>query len=211
MLVSVAELTEYMGGFQMLPARQTFVETVILPGIQGELENHCNRPLELVHVREADPEGYIVFSVTPVVSFVGVTRSDGEAVTIPKPLPDPLPAMTPIPGITRELDIAGVGVTPYPHKLYVGPILFTGPTLFLTQAPVSYLAEYVGGINGTKVPGLKTAIMRVAAREVEKQFDETMSLRGGGVEAADDSDDRDKYWTEEELKQWDRYRRRVTA
>lgn len=211
MLVSVDELVEYLGGYdQLTDARQEHIEHVILPGIQSELENYLRRPVELTHVREqlaADQEGYIWFTVTPVVDIVSVTRSDGDTISIPRPKPQPIPPMADIPIIERKLVLPGVGLGAYPYKLYVGPLLFNVPSLFLTQAPVSYLAEYIGGIDGTSVPGLKMAILRVAAREVEKQFDETLSLRGGATEAASNSDDRPKFWTQEELEQWDTLRK----
>lgn len=222
-LATAAELTAYMGGLVLTPAQTTHVTNVILPGVQGELEKHCNRPLEVVHMREnrvPNSEGFIVFTVTPVwkVNFI-MNAVTGTQVTLPvaPAPPDNLPAFV-TDGSMRNFDHSGDGTIGVPFEYYVG-IPLTIPAWPLNAVPVfgssgypdSYVCDYTGGWKGEEEPGLKLDILRVAARETERQFDDTMSIKGGSQEAAEDSDPRYKYWSQDELTEWDRLRRRVVV
>lgn len=218
MLVSIDELTDYMGGLKLTVKQRDITERVILPGVQSELETHLNRYVELTHIREWRPanyDGIVVFTQTPVWRVFSITGQRGTDYTPPSP-----PAWTPpdfveMTGI-RNMDTTNSGLqnTPLPYEYAVGGSAYNPYSSLLggltgtAQEPV-YLCDYLAGWNGAGIPGMKLAMMRVAAREVERQFDDTMSIKGGSQDAAEDSDKRDKYWTQDELLEYDRYRRRV--
>lgn len=210
MLVSTDELTQYMGNITLTIKQKGIVETVILPGVQQQLEVYLNRPVEPVQVREGlqpDEAGYLWFSVTPVHKVLSVKRTDGQNVVVTSYTPVELTG----PGSERVWDAVGIGMTDQPFRYQVPtPYAFEVMYPILSNRPY-YVAEYVAGYNGFVDEALKVAITRVAAREVEMQFDDTQSLRGGTTEAAAPSDSRTKGWTTEELRQFDRLRRRVVV
>jgi hypothetical protein len=206
MLVDIEELLQYMGGMKLTDDQKGITESVILPGVQEELETHLNRPIEPVRVREAvraDDQGWLWLGVTPVHQIFSVTRSDGPNVPI---------VQTPWADLAVDDEYRSWTAWGNPdlYRYRVGGISWNAPYPNPWAASY-YLLEYIGGYNGYVDNGLKLAICRVAAREVEMQFDDTMSVRGGGQEAAQDSDSRQKGWTDDELKKWDRLRRRVVV
>lgn len=207
-LVNSDELKSYMGGLELTTAQTAIVDQVILPGVQQDLENYLGRPVEPVIVREGlrpDDKGFLWFRVTPIHEIVSVVRSDGSTVTLEQ---------TPVaPSISNpdDLRVYNEWGTPelFGYQLSTFSIGYIGyPTMV---APPYYLATYTAGYNGYVNEALKLDILRVSARECEMQFDDTMSLRGGQTEAASDSDTRMKGWTEDELRKWDRLRRRVAV
>lgn len=210
-LVTVDELTSYMGGLELTGNQRGIVEQVILPGVQQDLETYLNRPVEPVHIREglrADEYGWVWLRTTPVHQILSVTVSDGTDIT---PTFD-VPAAMAVLGDLRNLDEWG---NPELYKYQVGgggAVLPAGfYPLYGGLSRPFYRVDYVAGYNGYVNEGLKLDICRIAAREAEMQFDDTMSLRGGGTEAAQDSDNRPKGWTADELVRWDRLRRRVAV
>lgn len=220
MLVTLAQLKSYMGGIELTPDQETHVTTVILPGVQQELEVHCNRPLEPVHMRESltvDERGYIIFTVTPVwkLNFI-MNGSTGVMLTLPTPptAPNDLPPFVVDVGM-RNVDKVGsepAQIVGLPFEYFVGGGLVTSnywPLTVPNTYEATWVADYVGGWRGYEEQGLDLAILRVAAREVERQFDDTMSIRGATQDTAMDSDPRMKYWDQDELYEWDRLRRRV--
>ena len=207
-LVTAEDLTTYMGGLELTAAQAGIVDSIILPGVQQDLENYLNRPVEPVIVRESlkqSDNGFLYFRVTPVHSIVSITTSAGVAVTLPSDIPSALYN----PDQLRTLDEWGEpDLFGYQLDTFSGGGFIGYPSI---GRPTYHRVVYVAGYNGYVNQGLKLDILRVAAREAEMQFDDTMSLRGGGQEAASDSDDRPKGWTEDELKKWDRLRKRVMA
>lgn len=212
-LVTGDELVAYMGGLELTQDQMGIIETVILPGVQQDLENYLNRPVEPVHVREsvrADDSGFLYFRVTPIHQILSVTQSDGSTAGYS---PDTKPAMTPV-GDYRQLDEWGdPDLFGYQlESIGFGPAGFGSiygyPTL---GRQAFYRVEYIAGYNGYVNQALKLDLLRVSAREVEMQFDDTMSLRGGSTEAASNSDAREKGWSEQELVKWDRLRKRTVA
>jgi hypothetical protein len=91
----------------------------------------------------------------------------------------------------------------------VGDPLIVPGGIYVGVPGVHFVVEYVGGYNGYLNAALKMGIMRVAAREVSVHNDHTLSLRDGNAEQAAQSDNRPTGWTPEELKQFDRLRRRI--
>lgn len=209
-LITTEELVSYMGGIDLTEKQLGITETVILPGIQQDLETYLNRPVEPVIVREAirpNDNGFLYFGVTPIHEIRSVELSDGTDITL---------TTVPASSITNpdELRTWEAWGTPelYGYQLEGFLGLPTGyyPAVTYTGRPF-YRVEYIAGYNGYVNEALQLDICRVSAREVEMQFDDTMSLRGGQTEAASDSDTRPKGWTEDELKKWDRLRRRVAV
>lgn len=206
-LVTVKELTDYMGQIQLTTTQEGITESVILPGVQQQLENYLNRAVEPIHVRESvrpNDTGFLWFRHTPIHEILSVVRSDGATVTVDVTVPTTIDdADLRILDEWGQPDLFGYQLeTPFAGGYYGYP--------GLVQPPY-YTCEYIAGYNGYVNEGLKLDIMRVAAREVEMQFDDTMSVRGGTTEAASDSDTRTKGWTEDELRRWDRLRRRVAV
>lgn len=222
MLASLAQLKAYMGNINWTPDQANHAETVILPGVQKELEVHCNRPLEVVHIREVRPvddRGYVVFTVTPVWSINFIKNSiTGESLTLPAAPTTPLPAFDSSDTSMRHIDKVGSGpVIGIPYEYPVGPVgaspywPLLSPYTIGVSPEVTYVCDYTGGWKGLEEEGLTLAILRVAAREVERQFDDTMSIKGGSLDAAESSDPRYKYWDQDELYEWDRLRRRIVV
>lgn len=209
-VVKIEELIAYMGGLKLNEKQIGVTDSVILPGVQQELERYLNRPVEPVIVRESirpNDNGFLYFKVTPIHEIRLVAYSDGTAVTLPDVTK---PEVVPIEDYRiydewGDPDLFGYQLTGFVGSAY--------PTysMLLTGTRPFYRVEYVAGYNGYLNDALKLDIMRVSAREVEMQFDDTMSLRGGSTEAASDSDAREKGWTEDELRKWDRLRRRVVV
>lgn len=204
-IVTPDDLIAYMGGLQLNDTQRGIVDQVILPGVQQDLEVYLNRTVEPVLVRESlkpNDNGFLFFRNTPIHSIISIQRSDGYVIT----LDSTVPANLVNPDDYRTLDEWGEpDLFGYQLDSFSGG--YAGYPMI--NRPAFYRVEYIAGYNGYLNEGLKLDIIRVAAREVEMQFDDTMSLRGGSQEAASDSDDRQKGWTEEELKKWDRLRRRV--
>lgn len=209
MLVSKAELQQYMNNLGLTIPQGANVEAV-LSGVQSELELYCNRTLELVQVREmvmTDGTGYANVSYSPVVKVIRVdalnqidtTFLPATPVYVPEPferdvLMSPEGVM-----IDRLANIDGTTHIVVPGGIYVG----TGDSW--------QIVEYVAGYVGPHTPAVKAAIKRVAAREVTRTMDDTVSLRDGDAQQASEPDNRPVGWTEDELRQFDRLRRRVIA
>lgn len=207
-LVSVDDLMDYMGGLTLTQTQIDHTNNFILPGIQQDLETYLNRPVEPIIVREGlrpDDRVFLWFRVTPIHVVQSVTRSDGSAVTLET---IPLAPTISNPADLRIYDEWGVPEL-YGYQLSAFSSGYVGYPV-MSSAPY-YIATYVAGYNGYVNEALMLDIMRVSAREVEMQFDDTLSLRGGQTEAASDSDNRTKGWTQEELMKWDRLRRRVAV
>ena len=226
MLVNIDQLTAYMGGVNLTPKQRDITSNVILPGVQQELEEYCNRPLERIHIREnrpVDDRGFIVFTVAPVWKINFIADIHGVKLTLP-PGPDnstPLDDFVEVAGM-RNVDKSHALNLGRSYEYFIGTCAGVGgPYWPLTIAGANaiggtmqepyWTCDYIGGWDGANEEGLDLAIMRVAAREVERQFDDTQSVKGGNQDVAQDSDTRDKYWTEDELTRWDRCRRRVLA
>lgn len=220
MLVSVANLVAYMGNMELTPEQEAEAEE-ILSGVQGELERYLNRPVEPVHVRESRPvdeRGFIVFTVTPVIRINFIKDPEGNDITLPTAVS--LPPIAAVPGVDRTWDRVGAGeVSGAPYEFFVGygnwfmPPDSLGWVIGDPLSPYgrSFYCDYVGGYNGESDDDMVNAIKRVAARECERQFDDTLTIRGASQDAALQSDSRNKGWTTDELKEFSRVRRRIAT
>lgn len=213
MLVTAAELVTYMQGIVLTTEQTTFVEEIVLPGVQQELETYLGRPVEAMHVREArtpDSEGFIFLTVTPVWEVLSFNYGSDANVVVPTTYKPAALTLT-APGVSLwDPAQHGTGNEPWGtgQANYIN--LFDYSPVYIGR-PTQVLVEYIGGYNGHANESLKLGIMRVAAREVGRLFDNTIGLLGGSGQAAQEGDRREKGWTEAELKGYDRMRRRVVA
>lgn len=211
-IVTVDELAPYLGGLTLTPEQEGIAETIIIPGIQEELELFLNRPLEPVQVREStyvDYEGKVTLSVSPVWRILSAQYSDG--VVVPTTVYYP-PVTSQDPSVQRRVDLSAVGMGALPYRL---PVSALGLSMASYGFGYGYLnqtyliVEYIGGYLGYTDNALKMNVLRVVARECERMFDDTASVRQGQLEAAGESDKREKGWTEDELNRLRRLKRRV--
>jgi len=207
-IVTADELTAYMGGLKLSTDQLGIVETVILPGLQQELELFLNRPLEPVQVRESvmpDQMGFVTLKITPVWKVNSAIYSQsGTAITTRVYYP---PAWSEDPSVDRRIDYSGVGMTALPWRMPVQAFGLSALDPFGWGRYV--IVDYIGGYLGLQNQALKLAMLRVAAREVQNQFDDTVGVRSGALEVATPNDTRRKGWMPEELAALARLRRRV--
>jgi hypothetical protein len=194
-----------MNGINLSDSQRSNAE-LLLRGAQEDLEDYLNRPVQPMQVREylvTDAAGYANVRISPVHKVLQATPLDASQFPF---LPNAAFEATPIVIDTslsepaRVWDQWGDGTGDYrivPGGFYVG-------------IPDSwYAVEYIGGYNGYADDRIKVAIMRVVAREVDRNNDISMNLRAGSADKGTESDDRPNGWTDAELKSFDRLRRRV--
>jgi hypothetical protein len=197
-----------MSGINLTTPQREEAEST-LSGIQEELETYCNRPLELVQIREvvkADWNGMANLSISPVWKVLSVSAMESSPFSnaafvpyVPPPMVrDPLIDPTTGRALVDWLTTPNVGEP----MVIPGAVMVDSPDLY-------YVVEYIGGWNGYTINGIKQAIKRVASRSMERNHDNTLSLRQGAAEATAPSDNLPPGWTDDELKAFDRYRRRV--
>lgn len=209
-IVSVAELRAYMGRPNFTES-QHHIAALTLIGVQQDLENHLNRPLELVQVREvrrSDNYGHVNTTISPIHKVISITALDN---------------------LESVFDLVQVGYTPTPEimvrdmlvtadgrlldHLYpsVGDPMIVPGGIYAGTYGINYAVEYVGGYNGYVNQGLKLDILRIAAREMAPNHTNSINLRDGNPQEVNPTDSRPSGWTKEELEGWDRLRRRVIA
>jgi hypothetical protein len=204
-LVGVTDLVRYMNGINLSDSQRSNVE-LLLRGTQEDLEDYLNRPVQPMQVREylvTDAAGYANVRVSPVhkvlhaepleatqFPFLESAAFESTPLVLDESLEEP----------ARVLDLWGAGAGDYrivPGGFYVG------------VPDAWYAVEYIGGYNGYADDKIKVAIMRVVAREVERNNDVTMNLRAGNADKGTESDSRASGWSPPELAAFDRLRRRV--
>lgn len=204
-IVSVAELCRYMANPQWNQSQKVNVANT-LAGVQAELEQYLNRPVEPVQIREtvvADSTGHLNLRVSPVLEVLSVSAlgaSENVVATYQGALPD-------VQTRSKLVERNGRVIDAYRGGAYT-PFIVPGG-VYIQQPGMAFVIEYVAGHNGYTDEGLKNAIKRVAAREVAGNHDQTVSFRGTTATEAKSPDDRPRGWTEDELVRWDRMRRRV--
>lgn len=217
-LVSVAELRAYMAG-SAFNTSQNYIAALTLSGIQQELENYLHRPVQPVQMREllkVDATGCVNPTIAPVHKVIKCESiSDRTSIF---DLPNNVEYTVTPTVMVRDALVDANGRLLDHLRPNVGDPLIMDNGIFVGelfpgyyQQDLYYAVEYVGGYNGYVDNALKMDILRVAAREMGKNHDETLSLRGDKAERATEPDARQRGWTEEELKGWDRLRRRVIA
>lgn len=204
MLVSAEELSDYMSGIRLSETQLRSAEAV-LAGVQADLESYLHRPVEPVRARElvrVDRSGYVNVRHTPVQA---VLRIQSYGSTLPTPPRNVVPNYTPSTDLSIPLtDYAPVNTGD--AMIVPGGVRFGNPGDYV-------LIEYLAGASRRiidRLPQIKLAIMRVAAREVQFMHDDTMSLRNASASPPADTIVQ-KGWTQEELQRFDRLRRRMMA
>ncbi|QZE10806.1 head-to-tail adaptor [Gordonia phage ChisanaKitsune] len=183
-LVTVPEFRAYMSG-NNLNALQLQAAEAALNGVQSELERYLNRSVQMRRVTEEvelDEFGRGYLKNTPI-----------EAVY----------------GLFRHSSTGGVGEA----IVNVSPHLFRKGANFINVGWgfTNIWVDYLGGLNGDKIPGLKLAIMRVAAREFVHQQSDNLAISNTEARPPSDPVPQPKGWTEQELQSFDRYRRRTVV
>ena len=181
-VVTVNELANYMGGWKFTPIQRQDAEA-ILDGVQSELERYINRPLQMrrvVEVVDVDRYGIAYVKITPIVAVHGIYRNDRITHGPGEPY-STVPSNYFRPG-SNYLALGGFG------RVHI---------------------DYTGGVNADLDPGVKLAIKRVAAREFLYKHDDSVTLANTEARPPEDADPQPKGWSEEELKKFDRMRRRV--
>lgn len=187
-VVTVPELKNYLSGLNITDIQEQSLEAII-GGVQSELERHLNRPVQRQRVMEeadADHAGNVYLGVTPIVEVYGIypVGMDGGPDLV-HPIGN---SANPMGSIFRRNS----------NYLKLGGVV--GGAVYV---------DYLGGINGDQNPGLKLAIMRVAAREYMHNHGDSMSLSNTESRPESDPTPTPKGWTADELRQFDRLRRRT--
>lgn len=210
-VITLEDVKTYLGG-KLTPNQEDLVSNLIIPGIQGELETYLNTFVELVQVRESlqpEADGYVYFTHAPVRRLLNIQWSQVGAapITVQQYTPPEFPLQ---PGITRPVvDHALTSSTASPWRYNIGLIGFPG--LFISSQPAYVVTDYVAGLDGGAEPAIKMQLLRVTAREVEREFDTSTGVRAGVLEPASESDSKPKGWQPEELQRLKRYKRLVIA
>lgn len=185
-VVTTPEFTNYLSGLNITDIQEQSMEA-ILAGVQSELEQHLGRPVQkrrVVEEVEVDMNGLAYLSVTPIMNVYGLYHLD------------------PTTGERGE----AITMESLPGGWYRRGANF----LRLGWGGCrTVVVDYMGGHNADLDPGMKLAIMRVAAREFEHQHGDTMALVNTETRPKADPVPQPKGWTEEELAKFDRLRRRV--
>lgn len=201
-IVTVEEFIEYLGKPNLDDSQQNDAANR-LAGTQSRLELHLNRPVQPVRVRQAiqvDMEGMGYFYVTPVISILEVVyMSGGHAAQVaPAALLSPLEVGEKVDQDWLGSNLDGTGAMIVPGGAYLG-------------YPGWCVVDYVGGYNGFVDAGLKDKIKEVTARGFSPVHNDFVSLNESTASEGVPPDKRDPGWTEDELKSFDRLRRRVAV
>ena len=197
MLVSVAELRQKLNGVRFNDG-QVSEATILLSGLQEEIETFLNRPVEPTLVRElasADANGIARLAVTPVISVFEVSRFGTTNNTVTSSWTSIAPKDRDGYPEGRKMAFMGNGYI-VPGGVRVG------------VPGVSYFVEYVGGLTGTPVAGIKRAILQIAARTWTAERGDAVALQDGNPSDTDNLVG-PSGWTYEELGRFARYQRRV--
>ena len=168
-------------------------------------DSYLHRPVEPVRSRElvrVDRSGFVNVRHTPVTA---VLRIQNYGSTLPAVPQNVVPNYTPA-------TIPDVSLSDYAPVNNGDNIIVPGGVKYGNPGD-HVLIEYLAG--GSKritdrLPQIRLAIMRVAAREVQFMHDDTMSLRNAQASPLADTIPQ-KGWTREELQRFDRLRRRMVA
>lgn len=206
-VITVDDLLSHMSDLQITQPQRKAAEQIII-GRQSEAEMYCNRPLQAVHIREVlmpDSCGFLNPTITPVHRIIKVQKATGEGnedVEITPITETPMADLTGPEMEMRTIDKTATALQEYSQT--ANGIAFFGPG--------RYIVEYIGGYIGYYDEGLRQLMLTVCAREFEGNADDSLTLKSDGTsEQAEQSDTRQKGWTDAELKRLDRIRRRVIS
>jgi len=187
-IVSTEELGKYLSKVG-LNADQADAAQDTLDGLQRELERYCQRPLEQRERTELiypDEAGRLWPKATPIVS---VSSPEGL-------LPNGAN------GLSGGYPVA------FGFADYVGPVTVTYVGGIADPAEVVD-PESEWGVSDTS--DIKIAILRAAAREFTVRHDDTVTVVDLETRETQPVDRQEPGFTEDELKKFDRLRRRTVA
>jgi hypothetical protein len=142
----------------------------------------------------SDWSGVVYASVTPIHQVLSIEPMHGTQTT-----QDPIITPIDVADADRVLDLLSsspIVYTVVPGGVYVG------------GAGSWWVIDYIGGYKGFVDEGLRTDILRVAAREMTDNHDDVLSIKTDFA-AEPNAPVIVKGWHDDELKKWDRQRRRV--
>lgn len=190
-IVSTTELTDYLSKIGLDPSQASAAQDT-LDGLQRELERYCQRPLEQKERTEVvypDELGRLWPKVTPIIS---VSSPEGLYPDGANGLAGGYPLLG---GLMFAGYAAPVTIT------YVGGLV--DPTLEVD--PVD------GEWGVSEAADVKIAILRAASREFTVRHDDTVSVTDLETRETQPVDRQPPGFTEDELKKFDRLRRRTVA
>lgn len=114
------------------------------------------------------------------------------------------PKATPIESVSSP-----VGLYPNGANGLVGT--YPAPALMFGGGVEPVVLTYVGGLVGAEEDDVRLAILRVAAREATDRHDDTRTVTDLEGRQAQRTDRREVGWTDDELKKFDRLRRRTAV
>lgn len=194
-IVTVSDLRKYMSDISLTPNQQQSAQ-LVLDGVQQQLELYLGRPVQPVQVREkarSNGSGDLTLSVTPVYKIIDLRVLTTTGSITPAVDSTPLAEDE----VDRIWDAMSVSDIIVPGGAYVGR-WFTW-----------YIVEYVGGYNGFSDAALQLAILEVASRTMTVNHDDVLSIKDDIAREPANASSIQKGWRPEELRQFDRLRRRV--
>lgn len=214
-IVSVPDLVTYMSGVNF-DAQQTAAANQVLEGVQRGLERYLNRFLEPTLVQErqqAQYDGSVRFSYTPVIKFISMTDPLGFRL----PVEGYLEVQPSVPALDEDewMEWSDYGVIQQvdfaPGNFYGDVPLGYGYTP-LGSPGVWYVLKYISQIILPNMNDVKLDILRVASREMTRNHDDAISLKDGLMGTDTNPEIQGIVglgWTDDELAKYGRYRRRV--
>lgn len=200
LLVSVDELRSYMSSIG-LTADQAIGAQDVLFAVQSELQSYLNRPLVAVTVVDepvaVGRNGFLFTRHSPVTAVSSIKR---------------YPTLEVSPASTYQVVNGLIRL----RHAYVAPGTFYGWDALHgppgTLAPEEYLVSYTASLPAfypESLGALKGFILRVAAREVENNHDDTLTPKD--LTTKDDGKFTPPGPTDEDFKRVERWRRPVVA
>ena len=185
--VKVAELKDYMSGIG-LDADQASATQDVLDGVQRELERYCQRDFE---------------------------RKVRTELLLPDELGRLWPRSTPIVSVSDPVGLAIGGNGLWGATYVAFPSFGAGygyyPGGGMPPDPIS--VTYVGGLDpdDDRLHDVRVAILRVASREAVSLHSDVLDPDDLQARPTKDRDSRPLGWTDDELKKFDRLRRRTVV
>lgn len=206
-LVTVQELSSYMSGSPITPAQEKSAE-LILAGVINELEMYINRPVQVRNARElvqTNIAGFARLAYSPVQAVTKVSYVNASQLSDYPSRDYPIDQLVDDPNV-QVMDMV-------PANLGYG--LITSGGINLGAPNTHFIIEYRGG-GGDRInqylPAIKLAVLRTASREWEHLHDDSVRINNGEVgEGVDAGTVKMRGWDIEELKKFDRIRRRAIA
>lgn len=181
LIVSVNELIEYMSLDIGLSGSQLVAAEQVIAGVQEGLEEHLGRPITVRQFTET-------IQVDEHTAFLKTSKSPVVSVISKEPT-----------STVPELQYGGISA--YDD-------IFGLPTDILGLSGW-YVVTYTAGEDGKNNQAMRLKVMEVASRFVVFHHDDTRSIANDTARPT--APTQQKYWTEEELAQFDRHRRRTVV